>query len=154
MENATKIRIYLDTCTFNRPFDDQIHLDIKFEAEAKIHIQDHIKQGKLELVWSYILDYENSINPFSFRKIAIQKWKNLACVYITENDNILSIASNLIEKGLKSKDALHLACAIESKAKYFITTDKKIIKRLINCKQITVVNPVIFLLEIYGDKKC
>ncbi len=44
------MRIYLDTCSFNRPFDDQVHLDVKFEAEAKIHIQEYIKEGKLELV--------------------------------------------------------------------------------------------------------
>ena len=154
MTKTTAIRIYLDTCTFNRPFDDQIRLDVKFEAEAKLHIQDYIKQCKLELVWSYILEYENSVNPFLFRKITIQKWKDLACVYIIENNNILSTANNLMKKGLKSKDALHLACAIESKAKYFITTDKKVIKRMTDFNKIIVINPVSFIVEIYGDQEC
>ncbi len=148
------IKIYLDTCAFNRPFDDQIHLDVRFEAEAKIHIQDNIKQGKLELVWSYILDYENSVNPFPFRKITIQKWKDLASVYITENDKILSTANSLMKKGLKSKDALHLACAIEGQAKYFITTDKKIIKRMAGFNRIVVINPITFIVDNYGDKEC
>ena len=151
MTKSTVIRIYLDTCAFNRPFDDQINLDVKFEAEAKIHIQDYIKQGKFELVWSYILDYENSVNPFLFRKITIKKWKDFAGVYITENSKILSMANDLMKKGLKSKDALHLACAIESKARCFITTDKKIIKKMIGFNKILVINPVRFLLDTYGD---
>ncbi len=46
MGSEGKIRIYLDTCSFNRPFDDQMQLNIKFEAEAKIHIQEWIKEGK------------------------------------------------------------------------------------------------------------
>ena len=47
--------IYLDTCTFNRPFDSQIRPNIKLETEAKIFIQDKIRSGELVLVWSYIL---------------------------------------------------------------------------------------------------
>ena len=50
------MRIYLDNCCFNRPFDDQKQLRIRIEAEAKLNIQENIRAGKLELVWSYILD--------------------------------------------------------------------------------------------------
>ena len=30
------MRIYLDNCTFNRPFDDQTHIRIYVESEAKL----------------------------------------------------------------------------------------------------------------------
>ncbi len=30
------MRIYLDNCCFNRPFDDQTHFRIRIEAEAKL----------------------------------------------------------------------------------------------------------------------
>jgi hypothetical protein len=56
--------IYLDMCCFNRPFDDQSQARIRFETEAKLLLQQHVREGGLSLVWSYILDYENSLNPF------------------------------------------------------------------------------------------
>lgn len=36
------MKIYLENCCFNRPFDDQNQLKIKLEAEAKLHIQAEI----------------------------------------------------------------------------------------------------------------
>ncbi|MDA8211227.1 MAG: hypothetical protein M0021_05030 [Clostridia bacterium] len=77
------MRIYLDNCSFNRPFDDQTQLKIKLEAEAKLYIQSEILNGRFELVWSYILEYENSENPYEERKETIirepfdyTKWQN------------------------------------------------------------------------------
>jgi hypothetical protein len=37
---------------------------IRVETEAKLAVQQAIKDGKIELAWSYILDYENSANPY------------------------------------------------------------------------------------------
>jgi hypothetical protein len=56
------MRVYLDNCCFNRPFDDQAPVRIRLETEAKMQIQQAIKDGRLLLVWSYILDYENALN--------------------------------------------------------------------------------------------
>lgn len=53
------MRIYLDNCCFNRPYDDQSHLKIRLESEAKLGIQEKIRSSEYDLVWSYILDYEN-----------------------------------------------------------------------------------------------
>jgi hypothetical protein len=50
-----KYRLYLDNCCFNRPFDDQSHLKIRMETEAKLSVQRDILSGRHELVWSYIL---------------------------------------------------------------------------------------------------
>lgn len=49
---------------FNRPFDNQDNIRVRLETESKLHIQNLIKMGQLDLVWSYILDFENSKNPF------------------------------------------------------------------------------------------
>ncbi len=58
------MRIYLDNCCYNRPFDDQTQMKIHLETQAKLYIQAQIREGKYDLVWSYILDYENSKNPY------------------------------------------------------------------------------------------
>ncbi|MGB3588109.1 MAG: hypothetical protein WBA23_16290, partial [Tunicatimonas sp.] len=72
------IRVYLDNCVFNRPFDDQSQIRIRLESEAKLYVQEKIKQGFIELIWSYILDFENELNPFDERKRVIKKWRAFA----------------------------------------------------------------------------
>jgi hypothetical protein len=57
------MKIYLDHYAYNRPFDDQSNIKNQLETIAKLYIQDQIKQGKYELVWSYMSDFENSNNP-------------------------------------------------------------------------------------------
>ena len=44
-------RVYLENCSFNRPFDDQGQVRVRLETEAKLHIQENIRNGALELVW-------------------------------------------------------------------------------------------------------
>ncbi len=137
--------VYLDNCVFNRPFDDQSQIRIKLETEAIFYIQSFIKQYKISLAWSYILELENDNNPYNERKEAIQQWQKIADVDINEANNILNRANSLKLLGIKTKDALHVSCAIEAKADYFITTDDLIIKRLYNIKEIHVINPLDFI---------
>ncbi len=59
----SKITVYLDNCCFNRPYDDQGHLSIYLETQAKLAIQELVKDKEIVLVWSFILDYENQANP-------------------------------------------------------------------------------------------
>ncbi|MEQ8171367.1 MAG: PIN domain protein, partial [Candidatus Eremiobacterota bacterium] len=80
------MRIYLDNCCFNRPFDNQIPIRIKLETEAKLYIQEEVINGSIELVWSYILEYENSQNPFEYRRNAINLWKKIATIEIIEDE--------------------------------------------------------------------
>ena len=142
------MRIYMDNCSFNRPFDDQSQLKIRLEAESKIYIQESILQNKLELAWSYILDFENEANPFEERSNAIQLWKRHAVIDISETTEILSKAEEIKNEGLKNKDALHVACAINSKCDYFITTDDSILKKLKNFREITVLDPINFIRSV------
>ena len=123
------IKLYLDNCMFNRPFDDQSNFKILLEAEAKLKIQENIRSGWYELVWSYMLDYENAQNPFPERREQIGKWKRYAHLDMEAQDEILHLAGSLNRQGLKKFDALHLACAISANADYFLTTDNGILKK-------------------------
>ena len=89
------MRIYLDNCCFNRPFDDQSKIRIMLEAEAKLKVQDDILKKKFELVWSYILEAENMANPFEERRNTIVDWREHAIMKVTENHTILNKAKNL-----------------------------------------------------------
>jgi hypothetical protein len=110
------MRLYLDNCCFNRPFDDQKQLKIKLETEAKLFIQQAILFGKHELVWSYILEFENKQSPYKERRTTIFDWKAVASVHCVETEDIVAKAEQLTVLGLKAKDALHVACAVYAKA--------------------------------------
>ena len=118
------------------------------ESEAKLAIQQSIRSGKLDLAWSYIMDYENNKNPFQERKEQIGKWKDYAKINIEENENILEIAKLMRAQGLKNMDSLHLACAISAKADYFITTDDKILKKSNAIQGISITDPIEFIKQV------
>jgi predicted nucleic acid-binding protein len=138
-----KYRIYLDNCCFNRPYDDQTYPVIQLESEAKLFIQKEILQGTFDLVWSFILEYENSANPYINRKKTIASWRKVACQNIAVSDEIYELAGQMIATGIKKKDALHLACAVQAKCDYFLTTDKRLLNSRIN--NITILNPLDFI---------
>jgi len=138
-------KIYLDNCTFNRPFDKRNQLSIVLEADAKLYIQQSISEKKIDLVWSYILDFENDANPFKERRFAVKQWQKLAITDIDENEQILKNAINLTKLGLKSKDALHVACAMFAECDFFITTDSNILKKLKKYSKIRAISPIEFI---------
>jgi len=139
---------YLDNCCFNRPFDDQSQLRIHLESEAKLQIQTNIRSGLYKLVWSYMLDYENSQNPFRERREQIAKW----CIYsekdIVENSAIIKTAKMVRQQGIKEVDSLHLACAIEAGVDYFLTTDDGIIKKAGFVTGVKITDPIGFIKEV------
>ena len=141
-----KLRIYLDICTFNRPFDDQNQLKIKLETEAKLFIQQGIMTGSYELVWSYILEYENNLNQFDDRRNAIYDWKKIAKIHCIENDKIIEYAEKLAKLNIRTKDALHIACSVYSYSDYLITTDKQLYN--LQLDDIRIINPLNFLNEV------
>ena len=143
MTLMTKPKLYLDNCCFNRPFDDQSQLLVRLETEAKLFIQNGIKNGTFELVWSYILDIENNANPHFQRKENIAPWKYLSTVMIEESESVLLRAENYKRQGLKPKDALHVACAVDAASDFFITTDRGILKKRFS--EISISNPIEFL---------
>ncbi len=139
------MRLYLDNCCFNRPFDDQTQIKISIETQAKLAIQSMLLNKKHTLVWSYMLEYENMRNPFDIRRESIIKWKDIAVINVTANDDIIAVAERLVKIGLRSKDAIHVACAAYSNCDYFITTDMGIISKKLDL--IKTVNPIDFIRE-------
>ena len=136
----------MDICCFNRPFDNQSSQKIYLETEAKLFIQRKIKDGIFKIVWSYILDYENMANPNIEARESIKKWENIASDIIFASDRIVENGKRLYKNGFGKKDALHIACAIEAKAQYFITVDKGILKKKNIEYDIIIINPIEFAI--------
>ena len=141
------MKIYMDNCCFNRPFDDQSQIRIRIESEAKLRIQEEIRSGKIQLVWSYLLDYENNKNPYIERKVRINGWKKYSIQDVEENIEIIKIANTLHQIGIGKIDSLHIACASFSKCDYFLTTDDKILHQAVNINFIRIDDPIGFIKE-------
>lgn len=142
--------IYMDLCCFNRPFDSQSFKTIYLETEAKLFIQDMIRDRRVNLAWSYMMSYENSANPDKDKRDSIREWENLSFCKTFESDEILRFANFIQSKGLGVKDALHVACAITLKADFFITVDKGIQRKGGLISEIKVISPIDFITTHEG----
>ena len=144
------MRIYLDNCCYNRPYDDQSQIKVFLETQAKLHIQRMIVEGKVELVYSYMSRYENSQNPFEIRKNTIAEFFKNASVYVDESnaDNAAQKSRQIMETGVKAKDAIHVACAVIAGADYFLTTDTRLLKY--KTYERKLMNPTEFIIEVEG----
>jgi predicted nucleic acid-binding protein len=143
------MRIYLDNCCYNRPYDDQLQMRIHLDTEAKLHIQDMVKNNELELVTSYMLDYENAKNRFWHKRQAISEFLNEnEAYYVSQdrNEEAIQIAEEIKKTGVKNADALHVACAILAKSNYFITTDDRLLKY--RSEKVEIVTPGEFVRRV------
>ena len=144
-----KIKVYLDNCCFNRPFDDQSQLRISLETQAKLYVQALISDEKIDLVVSYMNKYENDNNPFENRKYSISRFLQKAKYYTVESTEILLKSYEITKAGIKPADALHLASAIISNADFFLTVDDQILKY--KTDEIKIIDPIMFV--IHWDKE-
>ena len=150
-----KTRIYLDNCAYNRPFDDKDQLIIRMEAEAKLEIQEDIRKGTYELIWSYMNEYENNDNPYIDKKEAISVWKKIATHICLPDEIILEKGKQIQTINISPKDSLNLACAIESGCRFFITTDNALLKKAALLSEIDIINPIDFIRkEEKADGSC
>jgi hypothetical protein len=139
-------RIYLDNCSLNRPFDNQSSTKIRLETEAIMSIQAGIGAGKYTLIWSFMLDYENGKNPYEEKRSAIAPWKGIARDFCWASEAVLARGKEFMLLGIKQADALHLACATQTRCAYFITTDKALFGK--STMDISIINPIDFVREM------
>ncbi len=151
--NEIVLKIYLDNCCFNRPYDDQSQVRISLETQAKLYIQNLIKEDKLKLVSSYMLWYENGQNPYEIRKSAINEFiETNTSEYVGSDraEEIREKSLSIIETGVKPKDAQHIASAIAAGCDYFLSTDDRLLKYETN--EITLMNPVDFIKDVEDEE--
>ena len=146
--NASLImRVYLDNCCYNRPFDDQGQLRVRMETEAKLLVQALMRTGELEYAWSKVLDYELGQSPYYDQIDEIYDWAEWAAVYVDMDDSVAEKGASIMKYGVKRMDALHLASALAAECERFLTTDKGILRHVSSLEGMKVLNPVDFVLE-------
>jgi hypothetical protein len=135
---------YLDICALKRPFDDARSERIRREAEAVARIFEEAENGKIQLVVSPAHRFENDRNPREDRRLATALWLKKAGRSMDATPAIDERARFLRGLGFGPLDALHLAFAEKAQARWFVTTDDKLIKKALEQRgqmQIEVVRP-------------
>lgn len=144
------IRVYLDTNIWGRPFNEQKLKRIQMESDAFFKIlEGAYYQQKYEIIGSLILDDEIEQIEGMMKKDAA---KALVDLFVAKKirDFSISLLKALKILGLKEKDMMHLAFAIDN-ADYFITCDDEIVNKKKEIEEqfkIKVVNPVEFVKEV------
>ncbi len=147
------MKVYLDTCSLQRPLDNKTQTRIILEAEAILGIIGLCDAEKIELLSSDVLVYEVKRNPKIVRREfglgVLSKANKIASL----SKPIEQQASRLEKAGMKPLDALHLASAEEAEADYFCTCDDKFLKkakRIFGLKA-KVVSPLELIQELEHD---
>ena len=141
------MRVYLDNCCYNRPFDEQGQLRVRLETEAKLEIQSQMRLGILEYVWSDMLTGEVMDSSFADQREQILPWRFGATENVHITEEIEEQAEGYMRLGLKSADAIHLACAVASGCDWFFTVDRGILKKIDRIGKMRVANPIDFVKE-------
>ena len=145
------MRLYLDACCLNRPFDDQTQDRIRIEAESVIVLLRYSASGKIKLIGSDVLKLEISKTPDPVRRYQLVTLSAYIAKYIQLNDEIISLAHDLNRAGFGSFDSLHIASAELSNVDVFVTTDDKIHKlyrKRSGLLKIRIENPVNIVREL------
>jgi len=143
------MRIYMDVCCLNRPFDDQTKAKIRIESDAVLAILSKCTIGEWVLLSSDVLDSEISKTPDEWKKLKVIELYSIAREKIEINDAIIEKALLFEKNGLKAFDSLHLASANYSSADIFLTTDKDLLRKAEGLElNINTENPLNWFMEV------
>jgi hypothetical protein len=148
--------VYLDVCCFKRPFDDAAVERVRREAESVAAILDAARAGAFALVRSPAHDFENERNPREDRRLATRLWLDAATAPVTATAAAAARARELAALGFGPLDALHLAFAEQSAARWFVTTDDRLLKRAATERErlhVEVLRPDQVPLQTSGDDR-
>ncbi len=144
------MKIYLDMCSLQRPFDDRNQLRVLVEAQAVLGVLALCDSGKVELLASEVLVFETDANPDPVRRDFALQAMAKATQFVITNELIKTQAQAFIAAGIKPLDALHLASAVDAKADFFCTCDDRFLKkaRSFATGQTKVVSPLELVTEL------
>lgn len=144
------MKLYLDTCCLNRPFDDPSQDRIRLEAEAVLIVLNHVSLGDWELIVSDVLEEEILQHPNKARRERLMAVLAPVQNWIRADAEIKERALTLQEWGFQPYDSLHVACAEAGGADVMLTTDDKMLavyKRYANRVHSRLLNPLKLLDE-------
>jgi predicted nucleic acid-binding protein len=145
------MKIYLDVCCLNRPFDDQTQDRIHLETEAILSILNHSRTAGWSVIGSDAIDYEISKMPDNDKRLMVQILSTMHDAHVRVDAGVERRAVELKRAGLKPMDALHVACAEKGKAEILLTTDDNLLSKALKNQRtlkVKVENPLRWVMEV------
>ena len=144
------MKLYLDNCCYNRPFDDQSQERIYLESEAILSILKRGERQQFKILGSPILKLEMNQMRDEDKK---QKVRNIYQVIHEEIPYTKEVRTRSEEimklSKIRSFDSLHIAIAESTNADFLLTTDDKLEKMASHLDlKVKVQNPLKFVLEV------
>ncbi len=123
------MKIYLDLCVYNRPFDDQSQPRISSETVQFLFLLEKAINQEIALISSFALKEENRRNPFINRKDKIEDLLIISSEYVGYSKRVENRAKEIENFGVMAMDALHIACAEFVRADFFVTCDDLLVRK-------------------------
>lgn len=144
------VRIYLDVCCLNRPFDDQAQERIRLESAAVLAILRRVETRQWELAGGAAVEFETDRMPDVERRQRVRALVQLAGHRQGIDVHVQSRARELAAAGLKPLDALHVASAEAASVDVFLTTDDRLLRTIhrAGVARMAVNNPLPWLHEV------
>lgn len=138
------VKLYLDTCSIQRPLDTLNQTRLRLEAEAILGVLTQVKDGTVELISSTVLELEVQRNPLAVRREHGEQVLAQATAIVIVDTSIEQRSTYFVQMGVKVMDALHLAAAEAAQADYFCTCDDRFLRKAkrISGLQTSVVSPL------------
>lgn len=145
-----QMRIYLDNCCYNRPFDDLTFDRIRLEAEAVLTIIRRAEAGTWQIIGGDVLELEMSKNPNPEKQENVKRLYNIISESIPYTAEVRDFAEIIRSKSnIALFDSLHLASAYLAKVDAFLSTDDKLIKAWNRLEyEMQVTNPTLWFMEV------
>lgn len=143
-------KVYLDTCSLQRPLDTKNNPRIHLEAEAVLGFLGLCEAGAIRLISSEALTFEVSRIPDEVRRVYSLEVLTRASAHVETSDSVIERARTFQEAGIRPLDALHLSSAVEAVADFFCTCDDKLLRRarLVETGLTRAVSPLELIEEI------
>ena len=144
------IKLYLDTCCYNRPFDDLKQEKVRMEAQAIINIIKIYNNKKIKIYRSRALEFEISkISNSNKRRQVEDLYSAVSAENILYFYELDKRVEELEKYNIHFMDAYHIAYAESKTVDYFITVDKQLINAAKRARlDLKVVEPIEFLMEV------
>lgn len=144
------MKLYLDLCCLNRPFDDQSQARVALESQAVVLILAKIDRGEHSFCNSAALVVENSLSPRTDVRLEIDVLLERAQIWVGHDKAIDERVAELRKAGFKEFDSYHIAAAESADCDYLVTCDDKFLKagRRNTAKiRVTVTDPIRLVSE-------
>jgi predicted nucleic acid-binding protein len=148
------MKLYLDNCCYNRPFDDQSQERIHLESTSVLAVVKRARAETDTILGSKVLSLEISQICNTEKREKVEVLYGIAGKYIPFSAEIEMRAAEIMAvSSIRSFDALHIASAEKGEADYLLTTDDRLEKACANLPlSVKVINPLRYIAEVISDE--